>query len=113
MATEVAEMLDRARETLNRNLISLDLATAKVEQQLAEATTYDHKLGSHLAWVTGKVAEVTSALRQLEKHDRAMSKTPEQRFALVCDYVRELDAPRRAQLMQILTAIEGARTVLA
>jgi hypothetical protein len=113
MAAEVADLLDRSRQTLSKALGALDLGCDKVIEKLTTDTEYDKNTGSHLAWVASKVAEVMSALRQLEKHDRLMAKTPEQRFALVCAFVRDLGAPQRAQIAQLLASLEGERKVLA
>jgi superfamily II RNA helicase len=114
MANEVHEMLDRARESMDRALRALDSATKRVIEKLEGNEEYDEKVGSHLAWVTAKVAEVTSALRQLEKHDKAMSRTPEQRFRLVIEYIKnELDPARRAQLAELLSGLEQERRVLS
>lgn len=111
MATEVSEMLDRARESMSKALTALDLACDKVIAELAEADEYNEKLGSHLAWVTAKVAEITSALRQLEKHDKAMAKSPAQRHALVMQYIRDLDAPRRAEIVALCSELEKGRVL--
>jgi hypothetical protein len=119
MATEVADMLDRAKDTLSRSLATIDRESTRISEQLTELAgvqPYDHKLGhklgSHLAWVTGKVAETMSALRQLEKHDRAQAKTAEQRHKLVKDYIRALDPVRLADLRQLIDELGTARSVL-
>jgi len=110
-------MLDRARESMNRSLIALDSCAARAEKLLLEPTDpqkYDDKLASHLAWLTSRVAEVTSALRQLEKHDRVMSKTPEQRFQLVCAYLRSEASPvQRAAVAELLGELDRGRSVLS
>ena len=120
MATEVSEMLDRARETMNRALITLDTCAGRAEEQLLRPANgrkprkYDDKLASHLAWLTSRVAEVTSALRQLEKHDRVMSKTPAQRFALVCAYLETEASPiQRAEVAGLLARLDQGRSVLS
>lgn len=114
MATEVSEMLDRARETMNRALVALDSASDKVIAEIAAAPKYPDKLGSHLAWITRQVAEVTNALRQLEKHDRVMSRTPAQRFSLVRHYIEaEATPPQRAELLRLLTELDAGRSVLS
>jgi superfamily II RNA helicase len=107
-------MLDRARESMNRALIALDSAATKVMAAIEAAPEYPDKLGSHLAWITRQVAEVTNALRQLEKHDRVMSRTPAQRFALVRGYIEaEATPPQRADLLQLLTELDTGRSVLS
>lgn len=111
MATEVSEMLDDARETLAANIKALDDASTRCRQRLADDAAndkpYDEKMGSHLAWISAKVAEITTSLRLMEKHDKSMAKTPEQRRKLIFEYVRrELDPAGRQELMILLTEID-------
>lgn len=118
MATEVDEMLDRARESLNRRLITLDALADRADKTIGKVLSgdepYDIKMASHHAWMTGQVAEVVSALRQLEKHDRQMSKTPAQRFALVCKYLKDEASPiQRATVAQLLAELGQGRSVLS
>lgn len=114
MATEVSEMIDRAREMMSRSLIALEEAQKRALAQLAEPGDYDDKLGSHVAWVTRQVAEVTGALRQLEKHDRLMSRTPEQRYQLVRAYVEHEASPlQRSELLGLLQQLDTGRSVLS
>ena len=107
-------MLDRARETMDRALQALDKASQGVIEELSKSKSYDIKLGSHLAWVTRQVGEVTSAIRQLEKHDRVMSRTPEQRFRLVCEYIRSEASPiQRAELAAVIAELDQGRSLLS
>lgn len=94
-------------------LSALDRATQRIVATLDDPDRpYDEKMGSHLAWVTAKIAEVTTALRQLEKHDRVMSKSPEQRFKLVCVYLRTEATPeQRADVQRLLAELDNARVV--
>src|ERR1700749_4551086 len=101
MAHEVADLLDRCRETIAANVATLERCSAegrkrrdeamsapdpapaplkkgaKASRAAAKAKIYPDKLVSHLAWLTDKLGELTTALRQLEKHDRHMARTPE------------------------------------
>lgn len=110
-------MLDRARDTLDRALEGLDRANVMVTQRLADleaAGEYDEKLGSHLAWSAAKVAEITSALRQLEKHDRTQSRTPEQRFKIILEWARcEATPVMRAELAALLASLDTEQRVLS
>ncbi len=116
--SEVSGMIDTARETLAKALKALDDAQtrviAKLDQATADDEPYDEKLGSHLAWTAAKIAEITSALRQLEKHDKVMSKTPAQRFKLICDYLRAEASPEQCAVFRdILRERESGSRVLS
>lgn len=116
MASEVSEMLDTARETLAEALEALRAGQARVIAKLKtldEAEEYDDKLGSHLAWVASKVAEITSSLRQLEKHDKVMAKTPQQRFDLICAYLRAEATPEQCAAFSgiLRERAEGSRVL--
>lgn len=114
MSDDVANMLERARKTLDKALTALDEAQDRVTEKLANADEYDDKLGSHLAWTAGKISEILSSLRQLEKHDRHMSRTPEQRFRLVLEYVRSEASPeQRVQIRDVLAQVDDVGRVLA
>lgn len=74
--------------------------------------TYDKDMASHLVWLVLQMAGISTELRQLEKHDRVMTRTPEQRWALVCEYVkRELSPRQRTELATMLEEIKNARVV--
>jgi len=108
------ELLANCRRTLAKSVRALDKCCDTVIAKLDAATEYDSALASHLAWVNERISAVTTAIRQLEKHDKAMSRTPEQRFRLVCEYIRnELDPPRRATLVDLLSGLEQERRVLS
>lgn len=114
MATEVSEMLDRAREMMSVGLMALEKAQARAIKALEEPGVYNDKLGSHVAWSIRQVSEVTSALRQLEKHDRLMARTPEQRFRLVRAYIEAEASPlQRAELLGLLQQLDTGRSVLS
>jgi len=117
MATEVSEMLDQCRERMNRALQSLDRCQERVIKELEKSekdgTGYNDKLGSHLAWMVGKVAEVTSALRQLERHDRQQSKSPEQRRRLFHEAIKRMPSHERAEIAELLGQLEQRRELLA
>lgn len=129
MADEVADLLERCRQTIEKNVAALDACCSRAIAMLkpppaprkrrgskarraATPAPYNDKLVSHLAWLTIRVAEVTTSLRQLEKHDRTMARTPEQRHKLVVSYIRQLDPVRRAELAQLIAGLDQERSVL-
>jgi hypothetical protein len=92
---------------------TLEKCLDKVRTELEKPdVAYNDKLGSHLAWTTSHMAGVVNALRQLEKHDRHMARTEDQRYRLVEAYIRQLDPIRRAQLRETLGELEQERSVL-
>jgi hypothetical protein len=125
---ELADLLDRCRGTIERNLSALEdagdhvigmiraalkpPATKKRGKKTSRRVKYDDKRVSHLAWLTIRVCEITTSLRQLEKHDRTMAKSPEQRQKLVEAYIRQLDPVRRAELGQLIASLAEQRSVL-
>jgi len=112
--SEVAQMLEKQRDRLAIELDALDDLSSKAIAEARKSKEYDVKLGSHIAWITGKRAEVLSHLRQLEKHDRLQSRTPAQRFQLVRAYIEnEATPPQRAELFQLLAELDSGRSVLA
>lgn len=87
---------------------------AKCVDRVAELLTdpgqkYDDKLASHLVWLTLQMAGISNELRQLEKHDRVMSRTPEQRWALVLEYIRTELSP--AQRLELATMLDDLKTM--
>lgn len=112
MADDVTQMLDSARKSLAKELDFLDECSQKAMDELNAAGEYDIKLGSHIAWVARQRAEITGQLRQLEKHDRVMAKSPEQRFKLICAWVETEATPeQRARVAEIIAGIDSARVV--
>ena len=112
MADDVTQMLDSARKSLAKELDFLDGCSQKAMDELNAADEYDIKLGSHIAWVARQRAEITGQLRQLEKHDRVMAKSPEQRFKLICAWVETEATPeQRARVAEIIAGIDSARVV--
>lgn len=91
----------------------LERYMARVAKSLDDdQADFDINLGSHLFWATERLAGICSELRQLEKHNRVMSRTPEQRWALVCDYVRnELSPRQRTELATMLDQLKNTRVV--
>jgi len=111
---KVADMLEKQRAALAVELDALDLASEKAIAMLKKAKKYDMKLGSHIAWLATKRAEVVSHLRQLEKHDRAMTKTPEQRFSLIKAYLRTEASPMQlAEVGTLVTERTEGRSMLS
>lgn len=109
---EVQGLLDRARDSLDRSITALEKCSEKVRQKLDANEEYDSTLASHLAWLTRGMADVIGQLRQLEKHNRAQAKTPEQRHKLVRDYISRLDKTRRDELRRLLDQLDGERSIL-
>jgi hypothetical protein len=72
---------------------------------------YSIPMASHVAYLATKRAEIVGQLRQLDKHDRVMSKTPEQRFRIVCAFVRELDAVKLGELEQVIAEVRTRRVL--
>lgn len=111
---KVADMLEKQRAALARELDALDLASEKAITLLNATEKYDLKVGSHLAWLAKQRAEVVSHLRQLEKHDRAMTKTPEQRFSLIKAYLRTEATPMQlAEVATLVSERTEGRSVLS
>jgi aspartokinase len=108
-----ADLLEKARISLAKSMETLEICLERVRKQLATEQGYDAKLGSHLAWVTSHMAGVTNALRQLEKHDRHMARTPEQRHELVLAYLQQLDPIRRADVRAKLDQLDQKRSILS
>ena len=92
---------------------TLERCVAKVAKILDEdVDDYDVNLASHLFWSTERLSGISAELRQLEKHDRVMTRTPEQRWELVRDYVRnELSPRQRTELAAMLEQLQNARVV--
>lgn len=132
---KVGGLLDRCRDRIERNMGALEdaseraigLLRASLAPQKAARTPrgrvikgakverakeYDDKLVSHLAWLTIRITEVATSLRQLEKHDRAMSRTPEQRHRLVLAYIKQCDPVRRAEIGAEIGKLAEQRSVL-
>lgn len=85
----------------------------RVAEILTDTTQeYDDKMASHLVWLTLQMAGISNELRQLEKHDRVMSRTPEQRWALVLEYIRtELSSRQRLELSTMLEDLKTVRVM--
>lgn len=112
--SDTADLLDRCRNALDKAVTALEWAQSKVIERLENAEQYDQKLGSHLAWTAAKVAEITTSIRQLEKHDRTMVKSPTQRFGLVKEFLRGEATPiQRAEIMAMLGELVEQRSVLS
>lgn len=103
----VGRMLDLAVNITAKGLAGMDRQIERVNTELDDADSVDVKLSSHLAWLTGEAAKALTALRMLEKHDRNQAKTPEQRFKLTLEYLRELDEHHRGEVLRLLTTIDG------
>jgi hypothetical protein len=70
------------------------------------------RLNSHLAWLLERVARLQDSLRQLEKHDRIMTKTPAQRYQLVMAFLRDLAPDQRANVARELAALDAGASEL-
>lgn len=114
LPSKVADLLEKQSESLAAELQTLDELSVRARVAALEAEPFDVKLSSHVAWVAAQRAGIITHLRQLEKHNRVQSRTPEQRFDLVKSYIRnELDPPRRAELAALLVELEQSQRVLS
>lgn len=111
MADEAAQTLDGAWESLSQALIELDALSKRAAKAARSAKKYSIPMASHVAYLATKRGEIVGQLRQLEKHDRLVSKTPEQRFRIVLAYVRELDATKLAELEMAITETKTRRVL--
>lgn len=53
--------------------------------------------------------EISGELRQLERHDRHMTVTPEQRFTELLKYVRTLDSMQIDALANVVNELQSGR----
>lgn len=113
MTTEVADMLDEARESLAKELRSLDELSDRARKKALDAPKYSIQLASHVAFLATKRAEIVSHLRQLEKHDRAQSKTPEQRRQLIKAAIRQMAPHELAEIADLVAELGQERRLLA
>lgn len=114
LKSKVADLLDRQRDSLDAELVALDELSKRAIAAALSAKRYKATLTSHVAWVASKRAEIVSHLRQLEKHDRTMSRTPAQQFALIKVWIAQQATPaQRAEVAEMLAALASERGVLA
>lgn len=111
-SAEETSMLDKCGVAIAAALPALSACIEQIAKKIEGKETYDIKDGSHLAWLSSYIVALSSELRQLEKHDRSMSKTPKQRFELVIKYLRTLSPEQRAEAAAVLQ-VEDGRSVLA
>lgn len=109
---EETSMLDKCVAAIAAALPALSACIAQIAKKIEDKQEYDIKDGSHLAWLSSYIVALSSELRQLEKHDRSMSKTPKQRHDLVLKYLRTLSPEQRAEAIAVLQ-VEDGRSVLA
>ena len=104
--SDVARMLDLAVHITAKGLEGMERQIERVCRELDDADIVDVKLSSHLAWITSEAAKAVTALRMLEKHDRNQAKTPEQRFKLTLEYLKELDPEHQAEVLRVLSGAQ-------
>lgn len=111
---KVADMLENQRVAMARDLAALDQISQRAIIDALAGPKLDLKASSHVAWVATQRAGIVGQLRQLEKHDRVMSKTPAQRFALVQSYLRTEASPQQlAEVAQLVAELTSGRSVLS
>jgi hypothetical protein len=114
LKSKVAGLLDRQRDSLDAELAALDELSKRAIAAALGTKKYKATLTSHVAWVASKRAEILSHLRQLEKHDRTMARTPGQQFVLIKAWLRiEATPAQRAEIAEMLAAVASQRGVLA
>jgi hypothetical protein len=114
LKSKVAGLLDRQRDSLDAELAALDELSKRAIAAALGAKKYKATLTSHVAWVASKRAEIVSHLRQLEKHDRTMSRTPAQQFALIKSWLKQQATPeQRAEVAAMIADLAEQRSVLS
>lgn len=114
LKSKVAGLLDRQRDSLDTELAALDELSKRAIAAALSAKRYKATLTSHVAWVASKRAEIVSHLRQLEKHDRTMARTPGQQFVLIKAWLRTEATPaQRAEVAEMLATLASERSVLS
>lgn len=91
--------------------LEVQLAVVRVRLGKLGAGGFDPDLARAGAALSRAVKEVAGEWRQLEKHDRQMTLTPEQRFRELVKYVRaELGLLERQELGRVLATMDRERT---
>ena len=111
MSDEERDTASDSRARVERTAAHLDAQLDVIEARLRELSpgSFDPELTKAAAAIARSVKEMSGELRQLEKHDRRMTLTPEQRFAELLKYVRTLDVVQRAELAALLDDLEQER----
>jgi hypothetical protein len=108
--SETAEMINRARSTLDKAVGTLDRCVETVSDTLASGD-YSKDLASHLAWLAKQLAGITGELRKLEAHEEKISKSmsPERRHLVVMAYLEALPSHRLRECIEAMQRIYGLR----
>lgn len=113
MTASVSEMIETQLVSMARELVALDAVSERAIAAERASKKYDVKLGSNVAWIAERRANVLAELRQCEKHERHMVRTPEQRQQLVLEYVRQAGPVHLAEIAAVVRERELGRSVLA
>lgn len=94
-----------------RTLSHLEAQIAVVETRLRElpAGGFDEEVSRAGAALARALKECSGELRQLEKHDRRMTMTPEQRFAELIKYLRTLSAEQLERAGAVMDDLRKGR----
>lgn len=107
-------MATRLHDFTESTLKHLDAHQGVIDRRLADLGpgSFDKDLAQAGAALTRSRNTASAELRKIELHDRKMSKTPEQQYALVLEYLRLLPPERRAEVMTFLSTLSNERSVL-
>lgn len=94
-----------------RTLSHLETQIAVVETRLHELPEggFDEELSRAGAALARALKECSGELRQLEKHDKRMTMTPQQRFAELLKYVKTLDTLQLGLLGEVVDGLREGR----
>lgn len=109
------DLSKRLRTSCRRSLASLDslldmVDTRRQALQDSGGEGFDESLARAGAALSRSVKDICGELRQLEKHDKRMVLTPEQRFTELKKYLRTLDPMQRKEILALMQGIEKGRT---
>lgn len=109
--TEEIDLSKRLQGAVADTMAHLEAQLEVVKVRLGKLSEggFDPELARAGAGLARAIKEVAGEWRQLEKHDRKMVVTPEQRFAALLKYIRTLDPLQRKELRRELTVLERER----
>lgn len=99
------------RDTIGEMLTHLKAQMRVADVRLSKLVEggFDEDLAKASAALSRALTDLCAELRQLEKHDKRMTLTPEQRFAELVKYLRTLDPLQRKEVSRELAKIERER----
>lgn len=105
------DLARRLRLSITSTLDHLEAQLRVVGARLAELAPggFDPELAKAGSSIARSLKDTSGELRQLERHDKRMTLTPEQRFAELLKYVHTLDPMQRAMLSRTLDDLEATR----